>query len=126
MSKKDGSAVLQEVICNALSSYDLYDEVPETAPMPYLRIGENSVESYDSCLCFSDFISIQIDAFSNYRGFKEIKELISDIKSVLSEIDEKLKGFSVRFLRFDSINFERGEDCREATITATFLVSQEE
>ena len=106
MSKKDGSSALQEVIYDALSGLsdiDVYDDIPESAPMPYLHIGNCTTVSEDTKDSFADRISVFIDVYSDTIGFA--KEVANTVKSLLYGTKTSNKGFNIRLLNIDEINF---------------------
>ena len=90
MSNSIGSDTLQGAIFSALSTalpdVPIYDEVPETADMPYIVIGKDSIDDNGTKLDDIYEISVEISIYSNYKGMKEVKE-----KS--TEVIEALNGF---------------------------------
>lgn len=65
--------------------YNVYDEVPENAANPHIRIdysyeSENSGKNYDSKIYYQ-----YINIFSTYNGRKEILKITDDVLKLLSD-----------------------------------------
>lgn len=65
--------------------YNVYDEVPENAANPHIRVDystnmDNSGKNYNSTIYYQ-----YIHAFSSYKGRKEILEMADSIVDVLSD-----------------------------------------
>lgn len=126
MNKLLGAEALQTVVYEALSTIGtVYDDVPETADMPYIRIGRDSFSSDGSKTHEACWATVTIDAYSDYNGLKEVKELSGAISEALSGINTVINGFSIRYSDVESVDYEEEEDgIRHASMTVTFRVTQ--
>lgn len=83
--------LLNDADVRAIIDNRVFDSVPADAKFPYVSIGATSTTttSYD---CFEiDEITIQLDAWSRERGFKEVKELSSAVRHALIKNDLTLE-----------------------------------
>lgn len=122
-----GADVLQRLVYVKLKSSGLsiYDSVPENAPYPYGKIGEDSFK-FDGSKNHSAFVAnINIEIFSNYSGYKEVKNFSDMAISALENIKAMEDSFYIRFVAIDGIGFEEiVGDVRKAVIKATFRVAE--
>lgn len=123
----NGATETQEAVYQALTTIEgarVYDFVPETAEMPYIRIGDDSLESAGCKDEGIDYADITVDIFSEYDGYSELKTLAQAVMNKLNNIDARIRNTSVRILSVSSANYERDEDYRQATISARFVVAR--
>jgi hypothetical protein len=76
---------VQKIIYDELNKlpYDVYDYVKEDAPFPFVRIS-STFSSPNKTKTSKGHRTMQyIDIFSNYKGSKEVKEIIQDIEILL-------------------------------------------
>lgn len=77
----------------------VYDNVPPSPAMPYVRVGEESLvddggKDYDAVSRI-----IGIHAFSNYSGSKEVKDVMSAVDAALHDLPLAVDGQQVVFIR---------------------------
>lgn len=128
MSNSIGSDTLQGAIFSALSTalsdVPIYDEVPETADMPYIVIGKDSIDDNGTKLDDIYEISVEISIYSNYKGMKEVKEKSTKVIEALDGFYFEDSDSVFQFLRIDDISHDKeNDDMRSATITVVFLAS---
>ena len=79
------SIELQEKLYALLStlSYPVYDDVPKNAKCPYIKIGVNrgGDNSTKINLAYKDYQ--YIDIFSEYRGKKEVMQIMKQVNDLL-------------------------------------------
>lgn len=126
MNKLLGAEALQTVVYEALSTIGtVYDDVPETASMPYIRIGRDSFNSDGSKTHEASWATVSIDVYSDYNGLKEVKEISGRVSELISGINTIVNGFSIRYTDIDSVNYEEEDDgIRHASMDVTFRVTQ--
>ncbi len=128
MSNSIGSDALQGAIFSALSTalpdVPIYDEVPETADMPYIVIGKDSIDDNGTKLDDIYEISVEISIYSNYKGMKEVKEKSTKAIEALDCFYFEDSDSVFQILRIDDISHDKeNDDMRSATITVVFLAS---
>ena len=79
------SIELQEKLYALLStlSYPAYDDVPKNAKCPYIKLGTNrgNDNSNKTNLAYKDYQ--YIDVFSEYRGKKEVMQIMKQVNDLL-------------------------------------------
>ena len=79
------SIELQEKLYALLSilSYPVYDDVPKNAKCPYIKLGTNrgNDNSNKTNLAYKDYQ--YIDVFSEYRGKKEVMQIMKQVNDLL-------------------------------------------
>lgn len=79
------SIELQEKLYALLStlSYPVYDDVPKNAKCPYIKLGTNrgNDNSNKTNLAYKDYQ--YIDVFSEYRGKKEVMQIMKQVNGLL-------------------------------------------
>lgn len=79
------SVELQEKLYALLStlSYPVYDDVPKNAKCPYIKLGTNrgGDNSTKTNLAYKDYQ--YIDVFSEYRGKKEVMQIMKQVNDLL-------------------------------------------
>ena len=79
------SIELQEKLYALLStlSYPVYDDVPKNAKCPYIKLGANrgGDNSTKINLAYKDYQ--YIDVFSEYRGKKEVMQIMKQVNDLL-------------------------------------------
>ena len=76
---------LQDKLYALLStlSYPVYDDVPKNAKCPYIKLGTNrgNDNSNKTNLAYKDYQ--YIDVFSEYRGKKEVMQIMKQVNDLL-------------------------------------------
>lgn len=79
------SIELQEKLYALLSTlpYPVYDDVPKNAKCPYIKLGTNrgNDNSNKTNLAYKDYQ--YIDVFSEYRGKKEVMQIMKQVNDLL-------------------------------------------
>ena len=91
------SIELQEKLYALLStlSYPVYDDVPKNAKCPYIKLGVNRGGDNSTKINLAHKDYQYIDVFSEYRGKKEVMQIIKQVndllqnKTITSEILEQ-------------------------------------
>ena len=105
----DYASALQQTVFNALDQSstlqnlvtDVYDFVPESTALPYVKIGEQTmVDNGTKDKKGSDF-TIEVHTFSRYRGSVEIKNIMSVVYDILHESSLSVSGASLVNMRFE-------------------------
>jgi len=120
-------SAVQEAVYTALTSIEnvrVYDSVPETAQRPYIRIGDDSFESEETKDGTILFIDCEINIYSDFKGYSEVKGLTDTVLGKLNGIDTVIDKTTVQFWNITRIDFSRDDDnTRRANIEARFAVS---
>ena len=106
----DHSLELQKTIFDTLSGdstltstygANVYDYVPDNSSFPYIKVGEEtSVDNGTKTLQGNEH-TLVIHTFSQYRGSKEVKNIMSRIYALLHESSLSVSGASLVNLRFE-------------------------
>jgi len=106
----DHSIELQKTIFDTLSGdstitstygANVYDYIPDNTSFPYVKIGEEtSVDNGTKTLQGNEH-TLVIHTFSQYRGSKEVKNIMSRIYALLHESSLSVSGASLVNLRFE-------------------------
>jgi hypothetical protein len=95
---------LQEAIYNRFKNdssitVGVYDEVDETATLPYITIGEDTVTDFSTKDYTGENTTATLHCFSNYEGKKEVKQLLDLMLRSLTKTPLTIVGFSVEDLQ---------------------------
>ena len=106
----DHSIELQKTIFDTLSGdstitstygANVYDYIPDNTSFPYVKLGEEtSVDNGTKTLQGNEH-TLVIHTFSQYRGSKEVKNIMSRIYALLHESSLSVSGASLVNLRFE-------------------------
>jgi len=106
----DHSLELQKTIFDTLSGdstitstygANVYDYIPDNTSFPYVKLGEEtSVDNGTKTLQGNEH-TLVIHTFSQYRGSKEVKNIMSRIYALLHESSLSVSGASLVNLRFE-------------------------
>lgn len=106
----DHSLELQKSIFDTLSGdstitstygANVYDYIPDNTSFPYVKLGEEtSVDNGTKTLQGNEH-TLVIHTFSQYRGSKEVKNIMSRIYALLHESSLSVSGASLVNLRFE-------------------------
>lgn len=95
----DGSAELQAALYDALTTASpsiaggrIYDDVPEDAAFPYVQIGDSDAVQDDVDCSDGLDETITLHVWSRYRGKKEAKEIIAQIRAELHAVSLTVSG----------------------------------
>tara|TARA_Y100000114_G_C11758616_1_gene328263 strand:- start:1620 stop:2027 length:408 start_codon:yes stop_codon:yes gene_type:complete len=84
---------------NSGSSVPIYDDVPELSPLPYVRIGEEQTSNAGTKTKDANEHILTLDIWSEYRGRKEIKQIMSQVYNLLHDSAITISGASLVNLR---------------------------
>lgn len=79
----------------------VYDHVRETAVMPYVTIGEQTISTFDTKINSGENITLVLHGWSNYSGKKEAYEMIDLMLQAFSKAPLSIEG------GFSLVNFRR-------------------
>ena len=79
----------------------VFDDVPEGTPYPYVVIGEETSQNVGTKDKDANEHTLTIHVWSQYRGRKEIKEIMSEIYTSLHNSDITLSGASLVNIRHE-------------------------
>ncbi|WP_342045985.1 DUF3168 domain-containing protein [Bacillus sp. OTU530] len=79
----------------------VYDYVPENALFPYVRLGEDTVIPDETKTFYGEEITHTLHIWSQYKGKKEVKEIMDIVLQSLQDPLSLEGGFSVSFTRPD-------------------------
>jgi hypothetical protein len=98
---------VQKAVYNALTSalgspsIPVYDDIPEDEDPIYIVIGDDEQAADDTKPRFGVSHRIQIDIWSSYSGYKEVKETIAAIYSALHRQSISVAGHESTPLQFE-------------------------
>ena len=73
----------------------VYDEVEKRAKLPYIQIGDDTVNPYDTKTNYGEQITITLHAWSEGPGKTEIKRIMDAILQALTSAPLTIPGFTV-------------------------------
>lgn len=117
----DPSFALQAAIVGALSvnaplralistPARVYDDVPSSAPFPYVTLGHGTLGAWDTSSDQGHAHTLLINAWSRQGGRKEAKAILSAIYDVLHNAPLTLSGNRLVLLRFEFADIFRDAD----------------
>ena len=77
------------------------DHVPQDSAFPYISIGESSAGEWDSKDSDGMEQTLTINAWSQYRGLKEVKQIMGAIVDALDKAALTVTGHDLVLLRFE-------------------------
>lgn len=86
------------------ASVSVYDDVPENTAYPYVILGEETTANNGSKTVDGVEHTITIHVWSQYRGRREIKEIMESVYSLLHEADISVTGASLVHIRQEFSN----------------------
>jgi len=99
---------LQQAVFSALngnvtglngSNITVYDDVPEDVVYPYVIIGEETALNFGSKTLDGVEHTLTIHVWSQYRGRREVKEIMQSVYEILHEADINVSGASLVNIR---------------------------
>lgn len=106
----DHSLELQKTIYDTLSGdstitttygANVYDYIPDNSAFPYVKVGEETSVDNGTKTLQGNQHTLVIHTFSQYRGSKEVKNIMSRIYALLHESSLSVSGASLVNLRFE-------------------------
>lgn len=100
----DAGWPLQQAIYSVLSgalSQSVYDHVPHDSSFPYVVIGETTAVDDSNKTKDGQEHTVTIHVWSQYRGRKEVKEIMGLIYSALHKQDFAITGHHLVLSKFD-------------------------
>lgn len=95
----DGSSELQAALYDALATSSpaiaggrIHDDVPEDVVFPYVQIGASDADLDDVDCSEGLDENITLHVWSRYRGMKEAKDIIAQIRTVLNAVSLTVSG----------------------------------
>jgi len=114
-----GQFALQERLYTTLNSDSnltstqgaaVYDEVPENASFPYVQIGRETSADYSTVDVTGSEVTINMDVWSQYKGSKEVKNLMDRIHTLLHDSSLSVTGHNLINMRLEFIDVLRDPD----------------
>tara|TARA_R100001460_G_scaffold29892_3_gene59178 strand:- start:7473 stop:7880 length:408 start_codon:yes stop_codon:yes gene_type:complete len=114
-----GQFALQEKIFSTLNSDSnltstqgaaIYDEVPENSAFPYVQIGGESASDFSTKDLTGSEVTINLDVWSQYKGSKEVKDLMDRVHTLLHDSSLAVTGHNLINLRFEFSDVLRDPD----------------
>ena len=94
------SGTLTDVAGTSITT-KVFDDVPEGTAYPYVIIGEETATNFGTKDKDANEHTLTIHVWSQYRGRKEIKEIMSEIYTSLHNSDITLSGASLVNIRHE-------------------------
>lgn len=109
---------LQKTIYNTLSGNvaltalvsGVFDDVPEDTEYPFVRIGEETITDNSTKDLQGQVITITIHAFSEYRGKREVKQIMDAIYDAMHDSDMIVSGANLVNFRFEFMDIVTESD----------------
>lgn len=95
---------------SALVGAGIYDIPPTDAVLPYVTIGDDDIHQYD-VRCKKAFrVFFQVDGWSEYGGYKEVKDIAQTAQDALHEYPLEINGYRVISVNHVKTNYLREPD----------------
>ena len=114
-----GSFALQSSIYSALNNDSnltgtlgatIFDDVPENSAYPYIVLGEDTANEYDTKDVKGSTSSLTIHVWSEYKGSKETKQIMDRVHDLLHDSNLSVSGYNLINLRFEFSDIMRDPD----------------
>ena len=114
-----GSFALQSSIYSALNNDSnltgtlgatIFDDVPENSAYPYIVLGEDTANEYDTKDVKGSTSSLTIHVWSEYKGSKETKQIMDRVHDLLHDSNLSVSGYNLINLRFEFSDIKRDPD----------------
>ena len=119
---------LQKSLYESLSNinYDVYDNVPSDASFPYVRIDSEIIDNNPTKTDDTTDHTFILNIFSEYDGYKELREIIDEINEQL-ELGLTLENdFVCNYIEISRIDLkiDSTHDLRQGTLLVIVKVSK--
>ena len=104
--------------------YNVYDEVPSGADLPYIVIGDDAIVDDSDKVKQGLEDSVNIHIWSDYKGYKELKEIVDAIVSALNFESGTQDSVNIELCLLDNISVIREEDARHAIVRFKIKVKE--
>ena len=114
-----GSFALQSTIYSALSGdstltdtlgASVFDDVPESTSFPYVSLGEDTLNDYDTKDVSGSTQTLTLHIWSEYKGTKEAKQIMDRLHDLLHDSSLSVSGHNLVNLRFEFGDIMRDPD----------------
>jgi hypothetical protein len=104
----------------------VYDHVLDSAGYPRITLGEDTVKDWSTKLDYGEEITHTLHVWSQYKGKKEVKEIMNLILESLTEPLSLDSGFFVEFSKLDFMEVINDSDglTKHGIIRLRFKISQ--
>jgi hypothetical protein len=87
-----GDLNVQKAVIEALESAGLtaYDHIPQKAGMPYVCVGEDDAEPWDTDDSIGASVEVTLEFFSRYEGARELKEQMREAYDALHRKEDAI------------------------------------
>lgn len=73
----------------------VFDDVPEGHAFPYVTIGDATSSPFRTMSRFGEEVTITLHIWSQYKGFKEANEILTELNRLLADQDLVVDGYDV-------------------------------
>lgn len=80
------------------------EEVEPNAKLPYVTLGEDTVNDYSTKQWIGEDVTVTLHCFSEYRGKKEAKQILDAMLKALSSAPLTVPGYIVEGLEREYLN----------------------
>lgn len=114
-----GQFALQTTIFNTLNGDSnltetlgatIVDDVPHGTAYPFITMGDARSSEYDTKTDVGGEITIELHLWSQYKGSKEVKQMMDRCHSLLHNSSLSVTGFNLINLRFEFSDIMRDPD----------------
>jgi len=108
-----GSLSLQQAVFDALVaalSVSVYDHVPDDAAFPYVVVGEDTLNMWDTKSINGFDAMVTLHTWSRYRGRKECKQIQGNIYDALHDAPLAITGYNHVYTYLDNEDSFLDED----------------
>jgi hypothetical protein len=103
----------------------LYDDVPRDAAYPYVTIGEAREEDWSTKTEEGSEHRLVFYVWSRYGGRREVKQILSRIRTVLHDASPGVSGYALINLRCEAMEAFRAGDARSYRGVARYRAAME-
>lgn len=107
--------------------YSVYDDVPQDTDYPYIVIGDDTSEPFDSKTFDGFEVSVVIHSWSRYSGKKQVKEMMGAVYNLLhnQQITVPDYHFVLCLLEFEETFLEDDGVTRHGIQRFNFIITDE-
>lgn len=110
---------LQVAVFNRLAAFapltsivgtGIYDMPPTNASYPYIALGDDDIYQEDVTCKASSMVLFDVDGWSDYRGYKEVKNMAQAVEDALHNFPLEVDGYRLVSLTHRKTTFVRDPD----------------
>lgn len=113
---------IQSELYKQLSTLNIpvYDYIPINSKMPYIKIGHMNMKDYSTKTQDGIQVNQYIDIFSNYKGQKELKEIMHQVISKMQQFSKESHDLDISL--YNSETLEEKDDGTKGSIFHGVLI----